>query len=851
MTHGAWSRDLASSPVLRPPTGAAGARGFGSTTRIVVLLLTACGAANAAGAGRERLLMDFNWRFHLGNAADPARDFDFDTHKSHNWWDKQGTTYNTGALKDNFDDSTWKTINLPHDWGIDLPFDPGASPTLGFRPLGREYPGTSIGWYRKAFDIPESDRGRRLSLEFDGVFRDSQVFVNGIGLGVNASGYAPFRYDITDFVNYGGRNFVVVRVNATMHEGWWYEGAGIYRHVWLVKTAPVYVPQWGTFVTSEIRAGGAVVTARTEVADDSGTAANVIVASSVVDASGAVVAQTSSAALHVPSWGRAAAKATLRLQSAQLWSLESPYLYRLITLIRSGVQVVDRYETTFGIRTIRFDPQAGFLLNGKPVKIQGLANHETHAGVGAAMPDRLQAWRIETLKAMGANAYRTAHNPPAPALLDACDRLGMLVLDETRMFGSTREALSQLDRLVRRDRNHPSVILWSIGNEEPLQSSDTGRRMAEVMIRLAHRLDPTRLTTFASNNGGTLAGVNKVVDVRGVNYLRLPSKDGNIDDYHRARPRQPLIGTEETSNSATRGEYASDPARGVMSNIRFLGARPIDIVNYWPHVIQRPWYSGLFIWTGFDYYGESNPLRFPNVVSQFGVMDLCGFPKDIYYYLKSWWQPKPVLHLLPDWNQPGMDGKPVDVYAFTNCSEVELSVNGQSAGRKAVPPYSYAHWNVTYAPGTLRARCFQNGTPTIETTVETTRPASAIRLTPDRTAIHADGEDAAIVNVELVDAAGRVVLHANSEITFHLESAGRILGVGNGNPTSTEPDHASKRRAFHGLAQVIVQAPRTPGEIVLRARAEGLRPAVLHVRAEASPLRPLVPEVYVEYLYPS
>src|SRR5208337_4292053 len=456
---------------------------------------------------RERLLLDFGWRFHLGNACDPGQDFGFG---GDGLFSKPGEFFEPAREK--FDDSKWRAIDLPHDWAVELEFenDPGIV-NHGSKPLDRAYPGTSIGWYRRVFEITKSDLGKRLSVEFDGVFRDSMVVLNGHFLGRNMSGYAPFSHDVTDFLNYGALNVLVVRVDATQGEGWFYEGAGIYRHVWLVKTHPVHVAQWGTYVSCEARPEAATVNLTTEVDNESDTEQACRILSTIVDSAGTVVGSAALAPVAIPARSRREFKQQVVVDNPVLWSIEHPHLYRLDTAIEASGATVDRYETRFGIRTIRFDPDEGFFLNGKPVKIKGTCNHQDHAGVGSALPDRIQYYRLEKLKEMGVNGYRTSHNPPTPELLDACDQLGMLVMDETRTMSSDPEALSDLKKMVRRDRNHPSVILWSLGNEEPEQGTERGARIVATMKRLVRRLDPSRPVTVAMDDAWG-QGVSGVVD---------------------------------------------------------------------------------------------------------------------------------------------------------------------------------------------------------------------------------------------------------------------------------------------------------------------------------------------------
>ncbi|MFI5235972.1 MAG: glycoside hydrolase family 2 TIM barrel-domain containing protein, partial [Gemmatimonadales bacterium] len=586
---------------------------------------------------RERLLLDPSWRFHLGHADDPALDFDFG---KDDLFAKSGVFFSPSAP--DFDASAWRGVDLPHDWAVDLPFieDPDQI-AHGAKPLGRRYPATSIGWYRRVFELPAADLGRRISLEFDGVFRDSIVALNGHFLGRNQSGYAPFRYDVTDLANYGGKNVLVVRADATEHEGWFYEGAGIYRHVWLVKTDPVHVPQWGTFVSSEMRAGLATLTVRTTVANEGGADRSCRVTSTVLDPSGKSVATARTLPLTVATAVRREFVQQIAVPHPLLWAIETPVLYRLVTTVSTGGRETDRTETPFGIRTTRFDADHGFFLNGERVELQGMCNHQDHAGVGAALPDRLQAYRIERLKAMGCNAYRTSHNPPTPELLDACDRLGMLVFDETRMFSAEPEGLSQLERMMRRDRNHPSVFCWSIANEEwAVEGNERGTQIGTSLRDFAHRLDPTRPVT-AAMDGGWGKGISLAVDVQGCNYNQT-----KIDAFHREFPRRPMMGSEVASAYATRGIYAADKERGYVSAYDVNRPSYGDTAEeWWAFFATRPFLAGGFVWTGFDYRGEPSPYAWPCISSHFGVMDTCGFPKDTFYYYQAWWGKAPVLHL--------------------------------------------------------------------------------------------------------------------------------------------------------------------------------------------------------------
>jgi len=790
------------------------------------------GQPSSAGSLRERLLLDFGWRFHLGNAADPSKDFGYGLGRS---YQKTGAMFSKPSRPD-FDASGWEAINLPHDWAVALPFHEDKwLTTHGSKPLGRTYPDTSIGWYRRVFEIPAGDLGKRLSLEFDGVFRDSMVALNGNFLGRNLSGYAPFSYDITDHALYGRKNILVVRVDATEHEGWWYEGAGIYRHVWLVKTHPLHVPQWGTFVTSEVKGNSATLTIATEVSNDQGGEASCTVASKVLDSKGNVAATHRAPAVSIRGWGRRKVTQKVKIGNPQLWSIEEPNMYRLETTVEIDAKPADTCDTPFGIRTIRFDKDKGFFLNGKPVKIKGTCNHQDHAGVGIALPDRLQYFRIAKLKEMGSNGLRTSHNPPTPELMDACDRLGMVVLDETRMFSSAPEGLSQLSRLIRRDRNHPSVVFWSTGNEEAEQSTARGARMCRSMKRLARRLDPTRPITQAMN-GGWGEGITTVLDIMGFNYKHAPE----IDGFRQKFPNKPCVGTETASTVSTRGIYFNDPKKGYVSAYDLnYPSWATSAEEWWQIYDQRPWLSGGFAWTGFDYRGEPTPYGWPCISSHFGLIDTCGFFKDLAYYYKAWWGDKPVLHLFPHWNWD-QEGKPIKVWCFSNLDKVELLLNGKSLGTQAVQKNSHVAWTVNYMPGAIEARGYQGGRQVLTAKRETTGKPARIVLQPDRQKINADGEDVSVVFVSVADSQGRVVPVAENLISFQITGAGRLIGVGNGDPSSHEADKASQRRAFNGLCVAIVQSTRQAGQLSVQATSPGLESATTAVGCLPGTPRPAV-----------
>jgi beta-galactosidase len=794
-------------------------------------------AHTATPSVRERLLLDFGWRFHLGHACDQDKDFGFGLNQ--HTFAKAGTDVATAAALD-FNDSAWTAVNLPHDWAVDLPFAPSKNPppagqddpraAHGFRPLGREYPETSVGWYRRVFDIPASDLGRRLSIEFDGVFRGALVMFNGYIVASHGDGYTPFRVDVSDFANYGSKNVLTVRVDASLGEGWFYEGAGIYRHVWLVKTDSLHIPQWGSWVRSEIAGSTAALTVSTELVNEGMTVRKCQVVTTVLDPKGRTVATLKTQPLTIGTLETRTLIQRATVHGPALWSLENPQPYQLVTKVYSDNKITDDAVVAFGIRSIRFDSEKGFFLNGKPVKLNGTCNHQDHAGVGAAVPDRLQYWRIEKLKEFGCNAYRSSHNPPAPELLDACDRLGMLVIDETRRMSSDEESLGDLARMIRRDRNHPSVILWSIGNEEQgQQGTERGARIAESMKRVCNELDPTRPITAAVDNPDNWGvGITPVLDVLGGNY-----RTNMIPAFHVQFPKKPMIGTETGSTVATRGVYVRDAASGYCAAYDTEFPWWASTAEGWLSVVgPRQFIAGGFVWTGFDYRGEPTPFNtWPNVASQFGIVDSCGFPKDNFFYYKAWWGKEPVLHLFPHWNWQGKEGQKINVWVHSNLDRVELFVNGQSQGVRVVEPYKHVEWDVAYAPGAIEARGYKGGKQVLVATRETTGAAAQIVLRTDRTAIDADGEDIAVVSVEIADAQGRVVPTADNPVTFRVSGPGVLIGVGNGDPRSHEPDKADNRLAFNGLCAAIVQAAKTQGEIRVEATSPGLQSGSLVVVA--------------------
>ena len=793
--------------------------------------------ASSAMAPREHLLFDFGWKFFQGHATDPLRDLGFGM--------GQGDFAKSGEFEfatEKFDDSKWRPLNLPHDWAVELPFvRDDELQSHGYKPLGRRYPETSVGWYRRVFDIPKEDSGRRITVEFDGAFRSALVFLNGYFIGRNDNGYAPFHFDVTDFLNYGGKNYLVVRMDASFGDGWFYEGAGIYRHVWLTKTDPLHLGHWDSTVRASVKGNAATLNLGTVVQNQGPQAESCRVRWQVFDAAGKAVATAEAASQPVAADGAAIFAASTSIANPALWSPETPNLYSAVVTIDAGGKARDAERVSFGVRTLAWNADKGFFLNGKSVKIKGTCNHHDHAGVGAALPDRLQSYRIAVLKDMGGNAVRTSHNMPTPEWVDACDRLGMMMMCETRLMSSNDEGMAQLEAMVKRYRNSPSIILWSMGNEEwTMMPQPQGVRVIDDMIARTHELDPTRMCT-AAVNADFETHFPEQLDVMGFNY-NLKEHDG----YHAKHPKQPSVGSETASTVSTRGIYSTDKLRNWVSAYDLNHTEWSQLAEeWWKFYAAREWLAGGFAWTGFDYRGEPTPYGWPSINSQFGIVDMCGFPKDNFYYYKAWWGSEPVLHLFPHWNWDQRDGEPISVWVHSNLDSVELFLNGKSQGAKKVEPLTHLEWSVKYEPGILEARGTKDGKVVLTEKRETTGGPETIRLTTDRNEINADGEDVAVLKVEVLDKEGRAIPTAHNLISFKVTGEGALIGVGNGDPNCQESDKEPKRSLFNGLAQVIVQSTQTPGPITVEAYTERyprpwLPPTKVTITTKKVELRPTV-----------
>ena len=784
---------------------------------------------------RTRENFDFSWFFHKGDiaikrvikAGGQAGLTDINVKNIA----KEDTTidYTNFESAKIFYPHDWEKVNLPHDWAVEGTFMHDNS--LGNQPAANGFLPTGIGFYRKEFEIPEADKGEKISIEFDGIFRNSTLWVNGHLLGNHQSGYTPSYYDLTDVLRYGneGKNVILVKVDAREYEGWWYEGAGIYRHVWLTKTDRLHVDRFGTYITTPaVSDAEATVSIRTILKNEYKIAKTISLVSKIVDKKGHVFdAKTSTETLS--PFSQTEISQDGKIMKPMLWSPETPNLYKVLTEVSENDNLIDSYETTFGVRTVEINSN-GVFLNGKLYPVKGTCNHQDFAGIGVALPDKINWYKLKLLKEMGSNGYRCSHHPPTPELLDMCDSMGMLVLNENRYLSSTEEGLKDLTTMLYRDRNHPSIFMWCMENEEWIQGTLMGARILETMVETSHKIDPTRKVTAAMNHARNDGGYSDVLDVVGYNY-----GDKQLA-YVKDREKYPdrvMFCTEGTSFVSTRGEYENNLGKGYASNSIIWqpewGPYPGED---WADIVRYPYLGGLFVWTGFDYRGEPTPFSWPCVSSHFGIMDICGFPKDGYYAYKAAWTNEPVVHIFPHWNWPGKEKDTIKVHCYTSCDEVELFLNGKSQGKKKAEPYKKLIWSVVYKPGKLEAKGYKGGKLITKDIVETTAAPTELTLSSDVNTLKADGCDVSVIRVAIKDDKGRVVPTANNLVKFSIEGPGRIIGTGNGNPTSYEPDKASQRMAFNGYCLILVQSYKKAGEIKLKASSETLKGSEVVIKVE-------------------
>lgn len=794
-----------------------------------ILLLTACMAAQAATPGRERLSLDRGWLFHLGDIVQPP----IKGHGESYGNAKAGNA--AGAAGTEYDDSDWRHLDLPHDWAVEGPFDPNANVSQGYRPRG-------IGWYRRYLRVDAADRGRHFELQFDAIATHATVWVNGNVVNRNWSGYNSSYIDITPYLRYGdAMNTIAIRADAEAMEGWWYEGAGMYRHAWLVKRDPMHIVTDGVHATPRPPSGkGSQWTVPVEVTlNNSGKlASGVTVEVSVFDPAGKQVTRQSAAA-RVAALGTNTVQVPLAIANPALWSLEKTNLYRVTTRVLQDGKALDEVSLNTGFRTIRFDPAQGFFLNGVHVKLQGVCIHQDHAGVGVAVPDSVWEYRLRRLKELGVNAIRFSHNAPAAEVLDLVDRMGFVVMDENRNFNPSPDYMQQLEWMVKRDRHHPGVVLWSVFNEEPEQATEVGYEMVRRMSATVKALDDTRPVTAAMNGGFlTELNVSHAVDVVGSNY-QVP----DYDRYHKANPNKPFTSSEDTSAYMTRGEFKTVREKNLIASYDDDAAEWGNTHrDAWQAIATRPYVAGGFVWTGFDYRGEPTPNEWPSVSSVFGIMDLNGFPKNAYYiHQVQWIKDRPLIHIAPHWNWSGSEGKEIRVMVMANVERVQLLLNGRPLGEQQVDPYRMNNFNVAYAPGKLEAIGYNGGKEVARTAVETTGAAVALELVPDRAQLAGDGRDAMPITVRALDAQGRAVPLADAQVTFAVTGGGRSIGHGNGDPNSHEDEKGATRRLFNGLAQLIVQTNYGGTEAIgVTAAAPGLAPARISIPVKPAPAQPYV-----------
>jgi beta-galactosidase len=870
----------------------------GATGLLVAAMLIAAPATlRAAGtaSSRERLSFNADWRFIKGDPAQSEGKLSYETLKP--WLLATGPELSLNATPPSrpagnpgsdvaytqpaFDDAAWRKLNLPHEWGVEGPFK-------------QEYPGETgklpwwgVAWYRKHFTVPAGDSGNQFYLDVDGAMAYASVWLNGQFVGGWPYGYSSWELDLTPYLKAGADNVLAIRLENPPDSSRWYPGGGIYRNVWLVKTAPVHVGHWGTYVTSEVTGKTATVNLRVKVENSSAADAQVRCAAQIyeLDARGQKSGRPALACAptELKIGSHAGGEVTLSgsIANPKLWSLKQPNRYVAVTTVEQAGKIVDSCETPFGIRTIQFTPSEGFLLNGERVALNGVCDHHDLGALGSAVNARALERQVRILQEMGCNAIRTSHNPPAPELLDVCDRLGFVVMDEAFDCWARRKARNDyhllfpdwhekdLRALIRRDRNHPSVILWSIGNEIPEQGSANGPKIAAELAAIVHEEDRARPVTSACDNiGAGYNGFQKQLEVFGYNY-----KPNEYGKFRQANPGIPLFGSETASCISSRGEYFFP-----VSDNKLQGRADFQMSSYdlyappWattPDTEFRgqdkfPFVAGEFVWTGFDYLGEPTPynsdlsnllnftdpaekaamekelqelgrIRVPSRSSYFGIIDLAGFKKDRFYLYQARWRPNlRMAHILPHWNWPDRAGQVTPVHVYTSGDEAELFLNGKSLGRKARGPLEYRlRWDdVVYQPGVLEVVAYKNHARWAREVVKTTGPAAKLTLSPDSATLKADGQDLCYVTATVSDKEGLQVPRAKNRVVFEVTGPGEVIATDNGDATSFEPFQAKEHNAYNGLCLAIIRSTGAPGTIVLKATSPGLKPAQVKIQAK-------------------
>ena len=732
-----------------------------------------------------------------------------------------------------FDDSEFRPVDLPHDWAVEDGFYPEEDGEQGYRRRG-------WGYYRKRFFVPASWKGKRVELQFGGVATHSTFWVNQTLYHHNYNGYNTITMDITPVLMYGRDNVIAVEVNAAVFEGWWYEGAGIYRDVKLIVSDPVRIAtESGILVNAEVKIDGWNVNGHVDVINDAASDLAPMLDIDILGPDGKKV-ESKRFLPTLPANQTVRLPYSIRVGSPKTWSPDTPVLYKLKVTLKDEKRVYDEKTVNFGFRVFKFDFTNGFSINGKPIKLKGVCNHQDHAGVGVAVPASIEEFRIKKLKEMGANAYRCSHNPPSENILDLCDKYGLLVIDENRAFNAGPDWLEYVRAHVRRDRNHPSIIAWSIFNEEPLQGEIRGQEIARALVKAVKSEDATR-PVLAAMNGGFFSkeSARNVLDIVGFNY-----QYGQIDKFHSEYPNIPVLLTEGASAFETRGEIVTDREKNIASSYDIFAADwGTTHRKDWEAVLKRRFLAGTFVWTGFDYHGEPTPFnnKFPANSSYFGCMDLCGFPKTAFYIRQAQWLDKPVLQATPHWNHHDKDGQEIDVFCATNVEEVSFILNGKNLGTFKVDPVDMLTQKVVYEPGTLLLVGRKGGQEVVRTQVETSGKPVGFKLIPDRSEIKGNGRDAVPVTVCAVDSSGRIVPDANVPVEFEISGPGRNIGVGNGDPNCILSEKADSRPLFNGYAQIIVQSERgKKGNIVVTAKGEGFKSASCTIKTVAEAGLPVI-----------
>lgn len=719
-----------------------------------------------------------------------------------------------GPASISYDDSAWNTLDIPHDKMCETEFSTEASHSHGYK-KGCDF------WYRKTFKMDKAYEGYHFMLCFEGVSVFSEIYVNGSLLERSYSAYCEINIDITDRIHFGSTpNVIAVHIDGNSEEGWWYEGAGIYRHVRLYAKPPLHIAHNGLWVKPVLKSGNDwTVELETEIKNSAYIDDWAVVNARISDNADNEIASAKCVGVCKEN-GATTLKYSLDIDNPMRWDIDSPNLYKATFELYKDGEVIDTDETTFGFREFYVDAEKGFFLNGRHVLIKGTCNHQDHAGVGVAVPDSVQYYRIRRLKEMGSNAYRCSHNMPSKEILDACDKYGLIVMDENRRFESSRDVINQVRTLIKRDRNHPSVIFYSLFNEEPLQNTNEGKRIFKRLRSEVEKLDNTRLITGAVNGvKNPEEGTVLDMDITGFNY-----GIDTIPEFHKNYPNQPVIGSENNSTISTRGCYKTDLEKRVLAcydEEKVPWGQTVK--ETWDLLRNNPYIAGLFVWTGFDYRGEPTPFKYPAVSSQFGVMDTCGFAKDGFYFNKACFTDEPIIHIIPHWNFNS--GDTVRVMTVTNCEEAELFLNGKSLGRQKSDVCKPCEWNVAFEKGSLTAKGYDCSGMIVEETIYTTDEPYAIELEPQMNTIKNDGADTAVINVYAVDKNGRRVPTADNFIEFNIEGGGKILGVGNGDPQCLEADNQQGRSLFNGCCQVLVQSKEGTEYIKLIARSDNLKTA--------------------------